>query len=112
MMKGTGKKVRYTVTSDAAALARASISETSSRGPSAVYSPRLCGKWAVNVFRHWPFSAPLVAAEPIVDHRMSQRFRFFAASGHNFWNAFDITGMNDDSPMVPFNPGTEGVPYA
>ena len=53
-----------------------------------------------------------MVAEPIVDHRMSQRFRFFAASGHNFWNAFDITGMNDDSPVVPFNPGAEGVPYA
>jgi hypothetical protein len=57
-------------------------------------------------------SAPLVAAEPIVDHRMSQRFRLLASAGYNFWNAFDITRMNDDSPVVPFNPGAEGVPYA
>jgi hypothetical protein len=52
-----------------------------------------------------------VVAEPIVDHRMSQRFRFLAAAGYNFWNAFDITGMNDDSPVVPFNAGADGVPY-
>jgi hypothetical protein len=43
---------------------------------------------------------------------MSQRFRLLAAAGYNFWTAFDITGMNDDSPVVPLNPGAEDVPYA
>jgi hypothetical protein len=56
-------------------------------------------------------SAPLVAAEPIVDHRMSQRFRLLAATGYNFWNAFDATGMNDDNPVIPFNPGADGIAY-
>jgi hypothetical protein len=57
-------------------------------------------------------STPLVAMEPIVDHRMSPRFRLLAVAGYNFRNAFNITGMNGYSPVVPFNPGADSVPYS
>jgi hypothetical protein len=44
-------------------------------------------------FRHLrPFSTPLMAVEPIVDHRMSQRFRLFAVASYDFPGAFNITG--------------------
>jgi hypothetical protein len=53
-----------------------------------------------------------MVTEPIVDHRMSQRFRLLAVASYYFWKAFNVTGMNGYSPVVPFNPGPDGVPYA
>jgi len=43
---------------------------------------------------------------------MSQRFRLLAVASYYFWKAFNVTGMNGYSPVVPFNPGPDGVPYA
>jgi hypothetical protein len=64
-------------------------------------------------FRHRrPFSTPLMAVEPIVDHRMSQRFRLFAVASYDFPGAFNITGMNGYAPLIAFDPGADGVPYA
>jgi hypothetical protein len=57
-------------------------------------------------------STPLMTVEPIVDHRTSQRFRLLAAARYNFPGAFNITGMNGYAPVVPFDPGADGVPYA
>jgi hypothetical protein len=57
-------------------------------------------------------STPLMTVEPIVDHRTSQRFRLLAAARYNFPDAFNITGMNGYAPVVPFDPGADGVPYA
>jgi hypothetical protein len=48
-----------------------------------------------------------MAVEPIVDHRMSQRFRLFAVASYDFPGAFNITGMNGYAPLVPFDPGAE-----
>jgi len=53
-----------------------------------------------------------MTVEPIVDHRMSPRFRLLAAARYNFRGAFNITGMNGHAPAVPFDPGADGVPYA
>jgi hypothetical protein len=53
-----------------------------------------------------------MAVEPIVDHRMSPRFRQLAVAGYNFRDAFNITGMNGYSPVVPLNPGADGVSYS
>jgi hypothetical protein len=53
-----------------------------------------------------------MAVEPIVDHQMSQRFRLFAVASYDFPGAFNITGMNGCAPLVPFDPGADGVPYA
>jgi hypothetical protein len=58
-----------------------------------------------------PLSTPLMAVEPIVDHRMSQRFRLLAVAGDDFPCAFNITGMNGYAPLIPFDPGADGVPY-
>jgi hypothetical protein len=53
-----------------------------------------------------------MAVEPIVDHRISQRFSLFAVASYDFPSAFNITGMNGYAPMVPFDPGADGVSYA
>jgi hypothetical protein len=53
-----------------------------------------------------------MAVEPIVDHRMSQRLRLLAVAGYTFWDAFNIAGMNGYSPVVPLNPGADGVSYS
>ena len=58
-----------------------------------------------------PLSTPLMAVEPIVDHRMSQRLRLLAVAGDDFPCAFNITGMNGYAPLIPFDPGADGVPY-
>jgi hypothetical protein len=52
-----------------------------------------------------------MAVEPIVDHRMSQRFRLLAVAGNDFPCAFNITGMNGYAPLIPFDPGADGVSY-
>jgi hypothetical protein len=58
-----------------------------------------------------PLSTPLMAVEPIVDHRMSQRLRLLTVAGDDFPCAFNITGMNGYAPLIPFDPGADGVPY-
>ncbi len=52
-----------------------------------------------------------MAAEPFVDHRMSPRFRLLAVARYDLREAFNITRMNGYSPVVPFDPGADGVPY-
>jgi hypothetical protein len=52
-----------------------------------------------------------MAVEPIVDHRMSQRLRLLTVAGDDFPCAFNITGMNGYAPLIPFDPGADGVPY-
>jgi hypothetical protein len=52
-----------------------------------------------------------MAVEPIVDHRMSKRFRLLAVAGDDFPCTFNITGMNRYAPLIPFDPGADGVPY-
>src|SRR5262249_41868179 len=58
------------------------------------------------------FSTPLMAIEPIVDHRMSQPFRLLAVASYDFPGAFNTTGMNGYAPVVAFDPGADGVPDA
>jgi hypothetical protein len=58
------------------------------------------------------FSTPLMAIEPIVDHRMSQRFRLLAVASYVFPGAFNITGMNGYAPVVALDPGADSVPDA
>ena len=50
-----------------------------------------------------------MAVEPIVDHRMRQSFRLLAVAGDDFPCAFNITGMNGYAPLIPFDPGADGV---
>jgi hypothetical protein len=52
-----------------------------------------------------------MTVEPIVDHRTSKRFRLLAVASCDFPAAFNITGMNGYAPVVPFDPGADGVPY-
>jgi hypothetical protein len=56
------------------------------------------------------FARTSPAVEPIFDHPMSQRFRLLAVASDDFPGAFNITGMNGDVPLIPFDPGAAGVP--
>jgi hypothetical protein len=56
-------------------------------------------------------STPLMAVKPIIDQRMRQRLRLLAVAGDDFPCAFNITGMNGYAPLIPFDPGADGVPY-
>jgi hypothetical protein len=58
------------------------------------------------------FLTPLMAVEPIVYHGMSQCFRLFAVAGYDFSGAFNIIRMNGYVPLIAFDPGADGVPYA
>jgi hypothetical protein len=58
------------------------------------------------------FLTPLMAVEPIVYHGMSQCFRLFAVASYDFATAFNIIRMNGYAPLIAFDPGADGVPYA
>jgi hypothetical protein len=58
------------------------------------------------------FLTPLMAVEPIVYHGMSQCFRSFAVASYDFASAFNIVRMNGYPPLIAFDPGADGVPYA
>ncbi len=53
-----------------------------------------------------------MAVEPIVYHGMSQCFRLFAVASYDFASAFNIIRMNGYAPLIAFDPGADGVPYA
>jgi len=53
-----------------------------------------------------------MAVEPIVYHGMSQCFRLFAVAIYDFASAFNIIRMNGYAPLIAFDPGADGVPYA
>ena len=50
--------------------------------------------------------------EPLVDHRMSQQFGFFAITVYHFSGAFNFLRMNCYDPLIPFDPGADRISYS
>ena len=50
--------------------------------------------------------------EPLVDHRMSQQFGFFAVTVYHFSGAFNVLRMNRYDPLIPFDPGADRISYS